>query len=139
MPFVDERISDEDSALVRWEQYEEYCHSWSVNPTHWTIDRERDVFIWLMRTATPGWPNQIFGLSWKGNARLRVEVIEELDCSCESPERLCDVHVKIMKVKVPDSLGAELESIKSVLKEAFDVYVRRQDEGKTRKVSFSVL
>ncbi|NWD74938.1 hypothetical protein HX890_12565 [Pseudomonas gingeri] len=139
MSFVDEEISIEDSARVHWEQYEEYQQAWSVIPTYWTVDRERDAFIWLIRPATPGWPNQIFGLSWKGDARGRVEVVVAIEETKDVAGPLCDTFVKVLKIKAPDSLKPELDLIRSALQEAFDTYVRRLDGEAVRKVFVSVL
>jgi len=138
MPFVDERISAEDGVLAHWEQHKEYQRPASVNPTHWVIDRERDVFVWHIKGPVPGWPNQIFGLSWKGDAGLRVEVIETMKDAPGTAGKLCDTSVEVLKIKMPDSLKPELDFIKSVLKEAFDVYARRFGEDGVGSVLVSI-
>ncbi|MEB0228613.1 hypothetical protein [Pseudomonas sp. 10S4] len=103
-----------------WEQYPEYQNLWKAHPSFWVIDRELDVFIWSVRGRMPEWPNEVFGLYWKGNGGGRVEVIETLKENPGTDEKLCDVFFDVVRIKLPASLELERKQIENVLEEAFE-------------------
>lgn len=130
MSFVNEKISVEDSAKVHWEQYPEYQNQWKLLPSLWTIDRDRDVFFWHIKGRIPEWPNQIFGLYWKGSGEIRIEAIETLKDTPGTAGKLCDISWQIVKISLPELLETERNFIKEVIKEAFEVFARRLgDDG----------
>ena len=123
MPFINEKISDEDTAKAHWEQYSEYQNQWKMHPSWWTIDRDRDAFFWHIKGPMPEWPNQTFGLYWKG-AVIRVEAIETLKSSPVTGDRPCDVYWDVVRLNVSEVAVPEQGQIQSILKDALVTYGR---------------
>ncbi|WPX21212.1 hypothetical protein RHM58_15965 [Pseudomonas sp. 10S4] len=110
---------------MHWEQYPEYQNLWKAHPSYWVIDRELDVFIWSVKGRMPEWPNEIFGLYWKGNGDSRIEVIRTLKVSPGTDEKLCDVFWDVMRIKLPESLELERGQIENALKNALEAFSKR--------------
>jgi hypothetical protein len=46
MAFINELISDEDKKKIDWTKFKAWPFTPSITPWKWTIDRERDVFLY---------------------------------------------------------------------------------------------
>jgi len=120
MAFVNELISDEDkqrfdfSVIRRPPTYLE-----SVYPHHWTIDRERDLFlIWTRGGGEDDRNAAYFALWWKGNVlpvNLEFTEIGTIHDHIKTTWRL-------RWIGVPPHLERERTAIISALKEALVVY-----------------
>ena len=122
MPFIYEKISAEDSAKTHWDQCHEYQGNHKPLPSRWTIDRDRDVFLWRINRRRPEQPHHVFGLYWKGNWEIRIKAIETLKEAADAEGSPWDISWDIVKINLPESLKSERDLIQNVLKEAFVIF-----------------
>lgn len=97
------------------------------------IDRELDAFIWRIKGCMPGWPNQVFGMCWKGDGGVRVEAIETLEVTPDTDGKLCDIFWGVIRVDLPALLEPERALVESAFKDALEVFARHRISFLLRK------
>lgn len=128
MPFVYEKISEEDAVQAHWELCEEYKSGLKARPTRWTIDRDRNVFLWRISRRKPEQPHHIFGLHWEGESDIRIRAIEIVKDTPETDRTMSDITWEIEAINLPEKIESERDLIKNSLKDAFNIFARGFDD-----------
>jgi len=134
MPFVNEKISEEDKARIDWRAYKEgyAVRRRPFDPFMWTIDRGRGVFFVRIGKRIPG-PHvapEGFGLNWKGTL---IRFFAWTTLKTDPGATKSDIYWKF-NLRIPDALIADTEESQTVLKEAIEAYGYMYERGNIRDV-----
>lgn len=118
MAFVNEFIPESDITKYGIVEINTYYFKSSFRP-HWTIDRERDIYLRQVATGREEFADQLtFTLYWKGTL-IEVRLLEDGGVS-PGGERWSEF--KLNSIQIPEELSAQREEILSDLKEALTAY-----------------
>ncbi|MDR3416013.1 MAG: hypothetical protein P4L83_07495 [Nevskia sp.] len=123
MPFVNEKIREEDKARIDWREFS----YWDGDkqglsrdpPSLWTIDHDRDVFFVNISLGRPDNESPTYGLSWKG---AFIRVVAKGDWESSNRKGQGHGYWEITDVEIPSNLEPRRAEILEVLKEAISVY-----------------
>jgi hypothetical protein len=125
MPFIYEKISEEETARIDWSQFKIWPddkRGLQIPPASWAVDRQRPAFLFGM--IGRGRENQhppVDAFVWRG-AFVRMEVnIETSATRSGEIEILYDV----LRMDMPREIQHERTQIMDAIREAADPFVRR--------------
>jgi hypothetical protein len=117
MPFMNEYIPSEDVERFQIQAVDQRFHKGHHKP-HWTIDRERNVYLRHMQNGREEFSNRhTYYFYWKGSPLLVT-----LDVDANEIDGGCRWHYRKWDMDIPESLKQFETEITSDLKEALSVY-----------------
>lgn len=136
MGFINERISEADKARINWSKFKAWPFSTPSQPSWWTIDREKDVFLVMLEGRGPdGERPETYALVWKGNV-IRFEA----DVSGQGVGKFWEtVFWKLRSVDIQAHLQQSKEEILDDLKAAIDAHGRFFDREHIKCVHIEMI
>lgn len=117
MPFMNEYIPSEDVERFQIQAVDQRFHKGHHKP-HWTIDRERNVYLRHMQNGREEFSNRhTYYFYWKGSPLLVT-----LDVDANEIDGGYRWHYRKWDMEIPESLKQFETEITSDLKEALSVY-----------------
>jgi len=121
MVFVREDIKEEELVNIPWRDIDDYKKPRLELPKFWVIDRDGDVFFWLIRSRMPGIPEDRFGISVKG-AVLYIDAIMKPVEVLRDGQKFTEVYWTVVRLGGAGVSSLNLIEIKVIVTDAFECY-----------------